>query len=271
MPRLRRSWGLGRPPLDVPFELNDASPQAEGLVLWMPWGGGDPGTGRHVDRIRGLVFSEGGTPVWVADGERGWSLLFDDAASEYLEATSTPVTGAPLTLTAWIRPDNLSGNFSIVSINNGNWNQSWQIKTYYSARAQFVVTDGDQQEAETAINVITLNNWHHIVGVERATDDRSIFVDGGNEGTDASPQTPSGVDRVHISRRGNSDWYFSGRIADVRIYNVAKTGAQARQMVAKPWDLIRPLRRWWVGWVAAAPPADAMPMAMDLYRRRRAA
>jgi len=70
----RGGWPYGQPP-NVQFEINWDSQQADGLVLWMPWGGGTPGThSRQVDRISGLVFTEGGTPVWMA-GERGWSML----------------------------------------------------------------------------------------------------------------------------------------------------------------------------------------------------
>lgn len=155
------------------------------------------------------------------------------------------------------------------------------------------------------------DTWHHACAVFSTTTLRAAFLDGAGKGTQTDSNNPSGVDQTDIGQIGNGSSYISGRIAEAAIWDVALTDAEvavlakgysplfvrAQSLVAY-WPLIRDEDQDRVGGydltayntpsIATHPPiiypappsffiapaaaaADAMPMAMDLYRFRRAA
>src|SRR3990170_2671495 len=91
-----------RPPTGA-FTINRDSPQASGLAAWWPFLG-FAGSNAHFDLVFGNSLTEYNTPTWVADGERGWSMLFTAASSMYLETTVAPVTSLPISFSAWVYP-----------------------------------------------------------------------------------------------------------------------------------------------------------------------
>lgn len=246
----RGGWPYSQSP-NIQFEINRASPQADGLVLWMPWGGGTPGTHRHVDRVSDLVFTEGGTPVWVADGERGHSLLFDDAANEYLENASAIISSSPFTFAAQFRSDVLWLQQDILTVGDtGGNNNSYGIgltgegTPYYYARAA-----GNNSVAWAAVGY-SVDTWHHLCGIEYAANSHACLLDGGNKGTNAVNRLPAGLDTTRIGVRADlaKSNYFSGRLSDIRIYDRALTDTEVWQLYAEPWELYKPLIQRWMGW-----------------------
>lgn len=247
----RGGWPYSQPP-NVPFTINRASPQAVGLVAWMPWGGGTPGAHRHVDRVSGLVFTEGGTPVWVADGERGWSLLFDRTTPDYLLNTTFSIT-EPFTLACWANKNEGAFDGVLLSVADNSVPDD-QHRLIIQATEQVIAStyDGTVSNAIATANV-TLNTWEHICGVWAAANSRAAYLNAANKGTNADARAVVGIDTVAIGITADSTPFgaMSGRISDVRFYNIAKTDAEVYEMYANPWELYKPLIRRWLGWKVA--------------------
>ena len=77
----------------------------------------------------------------------------------------------------------------------------------------------------------------------RASNDASIYLDGGGEGVASAVRDPSGLDRVSIGRMGDSSpgSYMSGRVAGPFIYNAALSLAEVRALaLGAPPPTIRP-------------------------------
>lgn len=261
---LRHQWGLNTPP-PGPFTINRDSPQADGLVLWMPHGGGDPGTSRHVDRVRGLTFTKGGTPTWVLDGERGWSMLFDDASSEYLETGHGVPTGLPLTISARFYTDRNNANQVIAGLADASLANGWHaLWVRDNTKLQcFTFDTGDAQRFAESSAAVTINACEYGCGVWAASNDRRVYLNEAKN-TDTADGAGRTLNVTSIARISDSSpgYYFSGSVYDLRIYNRALTDAEVWQIYdpATRWELYKPTRRLWQAVTAAPPPTAALPI-----------
>lgn len=262
----RPGWGFPIPPFQWPHvgrqwpAYNVESDQADGLVMWLPYGGGYPGAHQHIDTISGLVFTEGGTPVWVADGERGWSMLFDDAANEYLEVDHPVITGTPYTLSGWFRTDDGVSPQYVINISDKDVaNQQTSLLINYNPSlsvSALTYTAGSGLVRAISTASLVVGRWQLITGVFESPTARACLLDGANKGTNANNATPLGLDRTSIGRAGDSTpgAYMSGCIADVRVYDRALTDLQVAELSHPDteWELFQiPRRLWRLGVVAA--------------------
>lgn len=274
---IRGGWPYSQPP-NVPFDVNLESEQSEGLEVWLPWGGGTPGAHRHVDRIGGLEFTEGGAPVWVAQGERGWVLDFTRATPDYLKGSPSPVTGYPLTLSIWFQVLSGAGwqGNTLFSVNDDSPADAGEFhKLFIDMQANATTWKlwaqsrdaAGQSRAESANVTGDLVKAHHLCGVFKSATSREIYYDGLSLATNAVNRTPS-VAVVYVGAGyawGGAGAGIDGYLSDGRIYSGAKTAAQVYQMYANPWELSRPrIRRSWAMAPGAPPAAITVPIfAMD--------
>ena len=275
--------GFPIPPFEWPHvgrqwpAYNVESDQADGLVMWMPYGGGYPGSHQHIDQISGLVFTEGGTPVWIADSEYGWSLLFDDGSNEYLELAFPVVEGTPLSMTCWFNSNDITTwqNLMCVADQTGHYgNCSLNLQGNFAgdpvgARSQ--PTDDSGTGGAVTTSGYTANTWYHAAGVWTGIASRAAYIDGASKGTNALSRafpdaTHTSIGVLCDTSKSN---YMSGRIRDARIYNVAKTDTEIYQIATEPRELFQLPRRLWRLGAVAPPPATIVPVTMHHYRSMR--
>lgn len=180
--------------------------------------------------------------------------LFDDASSQFLEINVAPVTGTPLTMAAWFRPDNANLFQIIVSIvDKDTADDQFRLVTAGNAvgdPVQFAVRTSSGTFTAVTTTGYSLNTWHHAVGVAASATDRRVFIDGGSKGVSTSSKIPSGLNRISIGRLGDStpSNHFSGRIAEVVIWNVALTDVEVAVLAGGVSPLrVRPgnLKGYW--------------------------
>lgn len=155
--------------------------------------------------------------------------LFDDASSQYLVSTTTPVTAAPWTMACWALADDsgVGGAGAAMSMADGSVdNHYWQLRfNPFSDRLQGVMQGGGGAVSfDGTANAFTINVWHHIAWVETASNDHAIFLDGVKT-TASNPIAPSGIDQLTIgaSAIATTDNYWSGVLAEAGVWNVALT------------------------------------------------
>lgn len=170
--------------------------------------------------------------------------LFDDAKSQYAEYAGAVVSAAPFTIVGWCRADAIGRWQGILWIGDKDVTNEFFVLTLDNvnkvrATAQ---TAGGASSAITTTTV-SANTWHHVAAVYAAANDRRAYLDGGGKGTNAVNRVVAGADRTSIGRWADStpDGYFSGRIAEAAIYNVALTDDEIAQLAtgASPL-LVRP-------------------------------
>ena len=189
------------------------------------------------------------------------SRLFDDASSEYLRSTSTPLTAAPLTFACWFYADATVGA-QAVCINSSGANRYFAIDIWSDSYISATTRQSSATFA-TATTTYSTNTWHHACAVFAASNDRRIYQDGGNKGTDTGNQSPSSIDGITLGSNfvsGNPAAHFSGRLAEVAFWDVALTDDEAaalatgiRPIYVRPsglvayWPLIRDTDQDFVG------------------------
>lgn len=252
---MRRRWLLGRPPLDVPFELNTDSPQAEGLVAWYPTLGS---RGANVLRDyagRGLdgAFPGGAAnPSWVGDGRLGSALNFDGDYVTIADCDSLDLPG-DITIAAWVRP--VGGVISLLMaktqpVHTTTANANYAISIRDTLRVMAYFGDGVNYRYNYPAVALTANIWAHLAVVFSGSDSIDIYFNGVEQtpamvGTATSKLTNSYP--LIIGNLLTSGYAYPGRLADIRIHNVALSPNVISQMYHKPWGLYRPLRsrgRW---------------------------
>lgn len=166
------------------------------------------------------------------------SRLFDDAASQFLEMDVAPASVYPLTLACWMYPDDAANNTVAMWVGDKDVNADWLALIEASGGEvgdpfRAAVNDSGFSAAVTSTGY-TANTWHHCCGVFTSTTSRDAFIDGGSKGSNAVARAPSGADRTSIGRIGRlvPFAYFSGRIAEAGIWDVALTDDEVKMLAA---------------------------------------
>jgi hypothetical protein len=173
---------------------------------------------------------------------------FVRASSEYL-AIGTPVLAAfPITFACWFNVDNTLDQ-SLISIGDIDTAEDYlelRLRDPADTDVLAIHRNASTLYAKTTASY-TVDTWHHGCAVFAATNDRRVYLNGGNKGTNATDQTfPDNVDTTTIGRRaGTTTIYVSGGIAEAGIWNVALTDAEVAILAAtysplfvKPQNLV---------------------------------
>ena len=157
-------------------------------------------------------------------------------------STTTPVTGYPFTLSMWGRCTNVTNDqaaFGIYDTDGGQYYVLW-----------FRGATGDVVSASTGLTTFadssasyTNGQWHHVAGVFSSATSRTVYLDGGNSGTNTTSNTQAACERVVFATTngfGASNG-FDGSIANAGIYNVALTAGQIISLASgAPCPAVRP-------------------------------
>jgi hypothetical protein len=156
---------------------------------------------------------------------------FDDAATEYLEVDQAAVSDVPFVVSAWFRTDATGADQTIFWIGDKDVaEQFWIFRIDTNDKLRAVANDeGAGGASAISSSSVSVNTWHHGLGIFVTNIDRRVFLDGAKD-TNGGNRSPTGTDRMSIGRRGTTspDFYFSGDIAEVAVWDLSNwTGAAA--------------------------------------------
>ena len=232
MPQLKPQRGYIKP--------IDAHLLARGLVAcWLM----NEGTGGKIFDVsgNGLNLDFNNFPIW-SPGKFGSSILFDDASSQYLEVNQAAVNGAPLTLLCWVYCNDLSQNTYVMYIADKDvTNNAFGIRLNADeAGSVQALTYAGTAAAALATVTMSANTWHQVCAVFVSPNDRRAYIDGGNEGTNISLLTPTGLNRTSIGRAGDSTpgYYMSGKVGFAMIWNRALSALEIAWLYREPFCML---------------------------------
>lgn len=146
----------------------------------------------------------------------------------YIEATSTPVTTFPFTMSCWFNSPNVIAGGTLMSLGVANGVDRFQMVIRGDLEGDFIaissLVGGVDQPATSTIGY-TANTWHHATAVCTSITGRSIFLNGGGKGTNATSSNPAGINNIMLGSRWSTSrgFFFNGRIAEAGIWNAALT------------------------------------------------
>jgi len=172
----------------------------------------------------------------------GGSIVFD-GVNDYVENTSPNlgISGdASVTLSCWFYftgTSSAGSYWSLLSYGNGpSALDTFALAIYDVYRLAFAFNGGNQ--AISNQNVITTNTWYNIVGTKTPgaiNTTTNLYLNGSQISIASAPTgTPNVTSRVMRVGRWTNDgvgneYYFTGRVANVQIYNRALTATEISQ------------------------------------------
>lgn len=239
----RRFHGIGEliRPL-WPFTINRDSPQAQGLVRWWPLG---YWPGHEFDLVTGQQLTNTGTTVGFDLTTRRYRAF--SGTSQFFNIPSAAVSAVPFTLACWFNQTSVATDW-LVTLNNGGTTHAFDLSVASSA-VRIGAPAGAGADSVSTSTTFSSGVWNHACGVFASTTSRSVFLNGGGKATATESRTPAGIDTTDLGQAGNGSATFTGRMCDVRIYNLALRDLQVAAYFRDPrlsLDLYYPLgRRTW--------------------------
>lgn len=157
------------------------------------------------------------------------SRLFDDVALDRLEINTAVVAAPPFTFGGWFYADAVTASSTILFVGDKDVdNRFYLIEMAGSVvgdPVRFVRFGAEGVDLLVTTTGATVNTWHHGCGIVRAANDVDVLIDGGSLANSVAARTPANWDRTSIGRNGRATAgaYFSGRLAELFVYNVALT------------------------------------------------
>lgn len=191
-------------------------------------GNGHNGTAVNGATTSNLTPAKPGSPGTCAYGEF-------DGNNDYVALPNFPNLTESFTITAWIRPNRISGDqriFADDEHNSGGYALS--LGDGGNGRLRFFSRNANPVSLDSSA-VISTGTWYHVAAVYNATTHtRQIFVNGvavtpaehftGNWGTDSGIASIGG-ETNNAGSEATSHWRFNGGIDEVRVYARALSAA----------------------------------------------
>jgi hypothetical protein len=155
-------------------------------------------------------------------------MAFNFRGDNWLQGNGTPVTGPPLTFSAWVRPPYPpSAAAMIIEVSNNTVAERFTL--YYEPNFGFGIYQQGSGQGAAAYSPFISTGWYHVCGVISSNSLRKIYVNGVNNGapaTDTTAVTTTGVSAIRIGIRCDQNFGVNGDIAEVAVYDVALTDAE---------------------------------------------
>jgi hypothetical protein len=151
-----------------------------------------------------------------------------NGTTQYLRSSTTPITGAPLTMACWCRNVNTSANYTLMSISDLAGNLDYiRIYTNAAARIQADVRRSATTSPQTSTS-LSAGVWNHACGVFASPTSHSVYLNAGGLGSTSTNITPLGIDVLSVGGlyRASPTQFMSGQIAIPAIWNIALSSGE---------------------------------------------
>lgn len=238
---------LNKPPLGTSLDWSNQMNDGLLMHLAMTEGHGDivhdlSMNGNH-GTLNNFAFPPTTTSGWNP-GRAGVALVFD-GAGDYVDIGDMPVDGTDLTISAWVYVhDVVADQRSIVTKYGGaDALRAFIFGVDTDGSMRFYTIDGvATKRKKTAVGVISVNTWHHVVVVYNETaNDADIYVDTilkpNSQNDDVLNKIQNVATHVVIGGRAAGGDDMDGIVDEVRIQNRAMTAKEIKDYHINPWQV----------------------------------
>jgi hypothetical protein len=237
----------------APFQVNWASPQAQGLVAWYP--GAD-----KLDYLTGL-YSLSGAASAVASP---YGLVLQSASGTPTVARAAALS-VPCTFSVWFKSTSIAATQALIVVIRGVTNDHFSLLADGAAAGDPVRAQHRRQGGSSLIASSTtgfsVGEWYLATAVFASLSERRAYINGGSKASETTLQSAfvTPLDTTCLGTRPDG-FPLLGNIFDGRIYNRALSDEEVRALYdpRTRWDLYRqPPRRVWAVPAPAFNPAWA--------------
>lgn len=174
------------------------------------------------------------TVLVVGASPKAWaSAVLEAANSEYFSSATVPVSAYPFTFACWAKFNDVTANRAVMWQGDKDVTTSGDLLQGSGGGAgdRVVAQSRDATGAYAGPQTstgYTSATWHHVAAVFTAAQERHVYLDGGNEGTDTTnSRTPTDYDRFELGRLGGSSPanLFDGKLAHCAVWDIALSDA----------------------------------------------
>lgn len=157
-----------------------------------------------------------------------------DGSSEWFARNSafSEITDYPFTFAIWVKSDSQTASQTALflgDVDTTDESYSIGLRGTHANDPAFILSRNLGQVYDHTTSSYTAGTWHHICGVFTNDTSRTIYIDGGNEATDANDTDySSNMDSIGIGRDEDSapTLYFDGAVAEAGVWDKALSGAE---------------------------------------------
>lgn len=160
-------------------------------------------------------------------GKIGETALETDGFDDEVEASSTDKTGA-VSVSVWFKLSNESSDWQAVV--SDNWQTFYMGISPNSGEIGWHTRNDSGQSHNAITRDVSLNEWHHAVGViSQEKDVKKFYVDGVKVGESTISDFGDIKGKICMASKCGAD-FFNGSIDDIRIYNRALSKSRVKSL-----------------------------------------
>jgi len=172
------------------------------------------------------------------------------------DVTAVDITGFPITLCAWIRPDVVNAEQGIAT----KWGATTQYELELTAtgKASFGVNASGGSTLVNGATTLTPSVWQHVAG-KQTTTDVFVYLNGVQDGTSTVERSIVNTNASFLIGKFGTGTPFDGRIAEVAVWNIALSDTEIAALAAGyPASMIQAasLKGYWQIQGTASPEPD---------------
>lgn len=187
---------------------------------------------------------------------------FVRASSQYLQRSSAVISSPPFTMACWFYSDDLTVAQTLIEVGESIVDNRHDLILAGTVggdplRARSV-DDATSGSASSSVGY-SANTWQHACGVWSASNNRVVYLNGGNSGSNTTSVVPESLDKTAVGRRTSGADYMSGRIAEVAIWSAALTAVEVAALargISPPYVRPTNLVDYWPLWGLHSPEID---------------
>lgn len=165
------------------------------------------------------------------------SVVFN-GSTQYAFNANAIVGTYPFSMLAWFYDTSGTGNGGIIACETNGSNDNRHSILGLSTeilRLQRRTTVTNNANTTSAYG---LNAWHNVIATFTAANDVSIWLDNGSVGTSTLSMTPSGMDRFFVAVAQNLGLFWTGRLAEIALWDFELTSTDRTDLQTKNCQLI---------------------------------
>ena len=164
-----------------------------------------------------------------------------DGSGDYVSVTHNSNLNASafsgLTLSAWVYADSIGGGVAddpLIAKQESGVSNGYRIALGSSNEVRFSIKDASDHTVQTSDSPISLNQWHHVVGVWDGTT-MKVYVDGAvNSTTNSYSGTPlDNSEDLEIAGFSGDGTYVDGYIANAAVFNDGLTAGEVSALYSQ--------------------------------------
>ncbi len=209
-------------------------------------------SGTSVDNAVGTSTYDGtssGTTIFTSPAFFGPKNCLDFNGTDdylYLGQSSSGAFTKNFTISAWVKPDAISGTFTVIGIESTSRYSSsgfegFTLELHYGIPRLFIAYSSASRDIVSANTILTTDQWYHII-VSRDDGEVTFYINGEqdavrsvtNENIIFNSSDPGycTIGNTYDSYYG-TNYFFNGMIDEVRVWNTPHTEVQIRENMLK--------------------------------------